>query len=66
MKQNNHIKEALSKQHACYVLITCDEPSEDGNIQVEMSHQGDTSLISYLIQGAQSYIDDQEEEELSY
>lgn len=52
------------KNHACYLLITCDEPSADGNMQVQMTCEGDVALASYLLQGAQSLIDDQLEESI--
>jgi hypothetical protein len=54
------IKKSLAKSHACYVLITCDSPGADGNgeMQVEMDYDGDPFLASYLIQGAQSIIDE--------
>ena len=52
------IQESLSKNHACYVLITCEEPSEDGNMEVKMTYEGDVALAAYLLQGAQSIIDD--------
>jgi hypothetical protein len=54
------IKAKLAKKHACYVLITCDRPTEDGNMEVEMTYEGgDETLVAYLLQGAQSYIDEQ-------
>lgn len=49
----------LSKKHACYVLITCAEPSKDGNMQVEMTYEGDRVLASYLIESAQGLLEDQ-------
>lgn len=52
------ITEQLSKDHACYILITCDKPSSDGNMNVNMSYEGDNFLVSYLIQGAQNLIDE--------
>ena len=57
------IREKLAKDNVCYVLITCGEPKADGNMDVEMIYEGDAALASYLLQGAQSYIDAQEEEE---
>ena len=65
MKRNVQklLKDALAKKHVCYVLITCGAPSEDGNMQVEMSYEGDATLAAYLLQGAQSFIDEQEYEE---
>lgn len=63
MKRNaeQNLKDTLAKNHACYVLITCDEPSADGNMQVNMSYEGNTTLAAYLLQGAQSYMDEQVE-----
>lgn len=60
------IKQQLAKQHACYVLITCNKPATDGKMQVEMTYEGDALLASYLIHGAQSLIDEclDENEEL--
>lgn len=64
MKRNvdKDIRESLAKKHACYVLITCDVPADDGNMQVEMSYEGDATLAAYLLQGAQTFIEDQAEE----
>lgn len=55
------IKDKLAKKHACYVLVTCDKPTEDGNMQVEMSYHGDVALASMLLQGAQTYMDEEHE-----
>ncbi len=57
--KQKEIRKALGKNHACYVLITCEEPTEDGDMQVEMTYEGDATLAAYLLQGAQSYIDEQ-------
>lgn len=51
------VKRALAKKHACYVLITCDKPSDGGEMSVEMSYEGDAILASLLLQGAQNVID---------
>lgn len=48
-----------SKKNACYVLITCGEPTEDGRMHVEMTYEGDTLLAAYLLENAQSILDDQ-------
>ena len=55
------LKEELAKKHACYVLITCDAPS-NGKMQVEMSYEGDATLAAYILQGAQMHMDEQEME----
>lgn len=50
--------EELAEHHACYVLITCDQPNELGKLDVELSYDGDPALAAYLLEGAQSFIDD--------
>ena len=55
------LKNVLPKNNACYVLITCGEPSEDGKMEVEMTYEGDASLAAYLIESAQGFIDGEEE-----
>ena len=63
MKHDDHclkITEELAKNHACYVLITCDAPSTAGDFEVRMTYEGDPALASYLLQGAQNIIDEQE------
>jgi len=56
------IKDTLAKQYPCYVLITCDSPGVDGEMQVEMSYDGDPTLAAYLLQGAQDFLDEQPQE----
>jgi len=53
------IKKNLKKNNACYVLITCSEPSVEGKMQVELNYFGDKSLAMYLIDGAQCVFDSQ-------
>lgn len=55
------LKETL-KKHACYVLITCEEPNDDGYMEVKMTCEGDSTLASYLLQGAQNMIEEQDEQ----
>lgn len=57
------LQKKLAKEHACYILITCDHPAENGSMPVNMTYQGDADMVSYLLQGAQSMIDEQYEEE---
>lgn len=47
------IKKALSENNACYVLITCGSPSNDGKMEVEMFYDGDEALAAYLVDNAQ-------------
>jgi hypothetical protein len=58
-KEESH--QALAESHACFVLITCSEPSEDGKMQVEMTYEGDPSLAAYLIESAYGLIENQNE-----
>lgn len=56
---SKNLEKAFAKDKACYVLITCGEPSEDGKMQVEMTYEGDACLAAYLIESAQGFIDEQ-------
>lgn len=49
-------KESSNKE-ICYVLIKCKEPNEKGDMQVEMTYEGDPVLASYLIETAQGMIE---------
>jgi hypothetical protein len=64
--QQQKIHELLAEKHACYVLITCDPPTESGEMQVKMTYEGDPLLAAYLVQGAQTYIADYAEEGFFY
>ncbi len=50
-------KKVVSKNNSCYVLITCGEPSQDGQMEVEMTIGGDPVLAAYLVESAHSLID---------
>ncbi|MGK5594645.1 MAG: hypothetical protein ACSNEK_04720 [Parachlamydiaceae bacterium] len=53
----------FSKSQAGYVLITCGNPSDDGNMHVEMTYGGSPALVNILIHGAQVYLDEQPSDE---
>jgi len=57
---DKEIRKQLAKKHACYVLVTCDQPTEEGKMNVEMSYDGDPALASFLLQGAQDYFIEQD------
>jgi hypothetical protein len=57
-KVPQNLKKVLEKNHSCYILITCGKPSKRGDMQVEMSYEGDAYLAAYLIESAQGIIDD--------
>lgn len=48
----SQVKKALQGKCACYVLITCTEPSADGKMEVQMNYEGDDDLAAYLIANA--------------
>ncbi len=56
------LKDLLGKNKACYVVITCDEPTEGGSMQVEMTYEGDPTLATYLLDTARDHIDSEIEE----
>ncbi|MBA2726833.1 MAG: hypothetical protein H0U49_01495 [Parachlamydiaceae bacterium] len=56
---NKRIVDHLAKNHTCYILITCNSAEADGNMQVEMTYEGDPALAACLLQGAQNMIDEQ-------
>ncbi len=57
---HKRIKKLLAKDYAGFVLITCKTPSAKGQMEVEMSYEGDPVLASYLLEGAQGYLDEEE------
>jgi hypothetical protein len=57
VKRSVDVKKELGENNACYVLITCGHPSQDGKMQVEMTYQGDPTLAAYLVENAQSFIE---------
>ena len=68
MKRNLEkcLKNTLAKNHLCYVLITCDAPTIGGELEVEMSYEGDASLAAYLLHGAQNIIDDEQSDAAAF
>ncbi len=54
---HQEVHDALAEKSACYILITCGQPSEDGKMEVEMTYEGDASLAAYLIESAQGFLD---------
>lgn len=56
-KSQQELREMLAESNACYVLITCTEPTGDGKMEVEMTYDGDPTLAAYLIESAHGLID---------
>lgn len=57
-KAEKEIKKALNKNCACYVLITCTAPGNDGKMEVEMNYEGDETLAAFLVANAGQVFDD--------
>jgi len=55
------MKKTLGKKHACYVLITCTDCSESGEMNVEMDFEGDEDLAAVLVQSASQIFDSRRE-----
>ena len=62
----DRIRKSLSENNACYVLITCTAPTDDGKMDVQMFYEGDEVLASYLVDNAQQVFDDQSRSEKSH
>ena len=58
VKAEKEIKKALGAKCACYVLITCTEPTADGKMEVEMNYDGDIDLAAFLVENASQVFDD--------
>lgn len=52
------IKKNLGCKHACYVLITCSSPTKEGQMEVEMTYEGDEMLASFLVDNASQIFDE--------
>jgi hypothetical protein len=61
---HKRIRKLLEKDFEGYVLVTCKPAGLDGKMQVEMSYEGDPVLAAYLMEGAQEYLDEEEDSEL--
>ncbi|MBT3394340.1 MAG: hypothetical protein HN411_04430 [Waddliaceae bacterium] len=57
-KNRHKVKPIAPKntKKACSLVITCQEPNDDGNMHVEMTCEGDTTLAAYLLEEAQYYL----------
>lgn len=58
IKFDEEFKKNLPSDCACYVLITCTQPDENGKMDVEMNYEGDEMLASFLVENASQVFDD--------
>ena len=54
----SQIKQVLDGKCACYVLITCTEPSKEGKMEVQMNYEGDDDLAALLVANAGQVFDE--------
>lgn len=61
-KKSSPLKGRVEEEttYACKILITCDQPTDDGKMNVEMSYEGDPVLASYVLERAQGFIEHEE------
>jgi len=62
MRQDIHkrVKKLLERDFEGYVLVTCRPATANGQMQVEMSYEGDPILAAYLMDGAQQYLEEED------
>ncbi len=60
------VNKKIAEKKSCYVLITCEAPNEKGQMNVEMSYEGDIDLAALLVDHAQSYFYEAREEEVPF
>ena len=48
--EDTHQKIEDLLKNKSYVIITCSSPSDEGQMEVNMSHNGDDALVSYLLE----------------
>ena len=53
------IKRAFVRKKVCYVLISCEAPNHRGEMEVEMTFDGDQYLAGYLIESARQMFEEQ-------
>lgn len=59
---HKRVRKLLAKDFAGYVLVTCKNATANGQMQVEMTYEGDPVLAAYLLEGAQGYLDEEEKD----
>ena len=46
------------KNVSCYVLLTCTHPNNKGQMEVNLTYEGDKVLASFLVKSAQEFFID--------
>ncbi|SCA59103.1 Uncharacterized protein AB751O23_DG_00020 [Chlamydiales bacterium SCGC AB-751-O23] len=55
-----NLKGLSLKNKACYIVISCEQPQQNGNLEVQMNYEGDETLASYLLESAQNYLEQEQ------
>ncbi len=50
---HGQVRRMMTADHLSYVLVTCKKSSRKGEMEVQMTYEGDPVLASYLVKGAQ-------------
>ncbi|MCP5509098.1 MAG: hypothetical protein H7A39_01620 [Chlamydiales bacterium] len=58
-RSGRKLRQGADQVVAGYVLITCCQPDAKGEMQVEMTYEGDKVLASYLLESAKSVFDEE-------
>jgi len=53
------VRTLLCDDHVGYVLVTCRKTTQAGKLEVEVSYEGEPDLACYLVDGAQSYFENE-------
>lgn len=62
-QEHTKIKRLLLRDHVGYVLVTAKKTGLRDRLEVEFSYEGEVTLASYLVEGAQQVLDELFEEE---
>lgn len=52
-----------SQDYACHIVISCQHPKDNGDMQVEMTYEGDVNLARCLVDRAASFLAEKSSEE---
>lgn len=55
-KQWDQIKDILGDDFSCLILLTCETPTKEGEMPVEMTVEGDKDLAQLLLLQAPGYM----------
>jgi len=57
------LNKTIGSKCACYVLISCSIPDNEGKMEVALNYEGEENLASYLLDSAQQMFVSKEHDE---